>query len=142
MTKPTPLHNADLIYAAADGHQMQVASLTFEWRDTDTMHALHLLATQPAVDANFWVRIKPDEPPRTITINGHTVPEPMQHPPAEDEKIWLVDLTANNGAMSWHWVDCELGTRHLRRGICHTTRAAAVTHASALVSFTRHAPAQ
>lgn len=133
MTKPTPLHNAALIKAAADGYQMQVSTLDHGWRDTDTMHALNLLANQHPMSSTIMVRVKP----RILHINGHEVPEPMQHPPTEHEKIWLVDLTAHSGAMSWHWVDCELGTRHLRRGICHTTQAAAEAHAEALLSLTR-----
>lgn len=137
MTKPTPLHNADLIRAAADGHQMQVASPTLYWRDTDTVHALHLLATQPAVGANFWVRVKPTEPPRTITINGRIVPEPLRTPPQLGQACWIADVTSRKLWYYWKWSNDEQERHWLRIGMCHATQAAAVAHATALLSFTR-----
>lgn len=74
--------------------------------------------------------------PRTITINGREVPEPMRSEPAIESQYFMPQLTTEikYGFAYWRAGNSEI--RWLSKGLCHSTKEAAIAHAEALLSFT------
>jgi hypothetical protein len=71
--------------------------------------------------------------PKTILVNGFEVPEPMRVEPAIKSKYYLPALACeqlNHTA----WWDANHAER-LKRGICHSTKEAAVAHAKAMLGI-------
>jgi len=70
---------------------------------------------------------------KTININGHEVPEPMQVKPDIGAKYWYVDI---DELRQWTtWQDDEYDNNRFKNGVCHATKEAAIAHAKALFSF-------
>ena len=75
--------------------------------------------------------------PRTITINGYEVPEPVREPLAMRQKYFFPCIS-NDGLVDWfHWGGYPIDNRLLGRGLIHLTEEAACAHAEALLSFTK-----
>ena len=71
--------------------------------------------------------------PRTITIAGIEVPEPMREAPPKGTQYHCPDLL-ERGEVSWvNWSGQSLDYQYLARGICHYTEEAAQQHARALI---------
>jgi len=84
-----------------------------------------------------WLEtVKYRRKPRTISINGHEVPEPMWVEPAPAETFWFPRLAGTDIAEADVWANAEFERTLLARGLCHSTREAAEAHARALLSFT------
>lgn len=77
--------------------------------------------------------------PKTITINGREVPEPLREAPAEGTQVWHPCLYGGALADMSTWHDGVMLLESFRRGLCHATREAAELHARALLSFTKGA---
>jgi hypothetical protein len=75
--------------------------------------------------------------PRTITINGYEVPEPMRVKPSLGDKFYITFLT-NNTIESYFFSDSSTENRWFKLGFLHQTREAAELHLEALLSFTKH----
>ena len=74
--------------------------------------------------------------PRTITINGREVPEPMRDVPEFGQECYIVAME-NQPPFEWvTWDNGEFDRRWLSRGLVHSTKEAAIAHAEALLSFT------
>lgn len=73
--------------------------------------------------------------PKTIKIGVHVVPEPMREKPDFGHKFYFVDPETNEGINCDIWNNCDLDKIKFDRGICHTTKEAAIAHAKALFSF-------
>ena len=71
--------------------------------------------------------------PRTITIAGIGVPEPMREAPPVGTECWRVDLRGEPLAMRIIWDDVGAEKLWLRRGLLHRTEEAAQQHARALI---------
>ena len=80
--------------------------------------------------------------PKTICINGYTVPAPIKNPPSKGTTVFAPNLLANHvdecdfKAYSTVWVNSEEQIRMLKLGLIHLTAEAAYSHAKALLSFT------
>lgn len=85
--------------------------------------------THPKWDVECQYRRKP----RTISINGHEVPEPLRVEPELRSTYWLTGLL---GPVAVSWDGGDSDQDRLQRGILHATREAAEAHARALLSFT------
>ena len=72
-----------------------------------------------------------------ININGFEVPEPLKLHPDVGEKYYGVHISDTELFGEWTWVGDNLDSRWLTRGLCHSTKEAAILHAQALLSFTR-----
>jgi len=79
--------------------------------------------------------------PRTISINGHDVPEPLRGPLPRGTTYWIVTLDQPCEAI---WLyggsderDIADAMNLFHSGRYHATREAALAHAEALLSFTR-----
>ena len=74
--------------------------------------------------------------PRTITINGIDVPAPEVVAPAVGTRYWWPDLFGGVICTYSTWYNDKQDKQALARGIVHLTKAAALKHAEALLSFT------
>ena len=76
--------------------------------------------------------------PRTITINGYEVPEPVTEPPKkEGQSYWVIHPFAKEGFRQNFWYGAHSDLAALRHGLVHLTEEAARVHAEALLSFTK-----
>ena len=126
-TNKTPHPAADLLRAIADGEQMQESVYT-PWKNCGAHRAIELIAHG---DDNR-VRIAP----RTITVNGIEVPEPMRVEPQLEAEYWVAEVTRERPA-KYLWHGGDIGKRWLRRGLLHTTEAAAQAHVDAILALSR-----
>lgn len=81
----------------------------------------------------FWeYRLKP----KTISINGFKVPEPVSSPLSNGTRYYIASLGYSVKYTKSTWCGDDLDLSWLERGIIHLTREAAILHAKALLSFT------
>lgn len=73
---------------------------------------------------------------RTLTINGHEVPEPMRVELELGTQYYEPQILSINKYIRWVWADGETNHRALQRGLIHLTKEAAIAHSEALLSFT------
>ena len=84
-----------------------------------------------AINGDGWT-LTPN--PRTITINGIDVPSPEVVAPAVGTQCWVPHLSSE--AIKYTWSGDAYDRLDLVRGLIHLTKAAALKHAEALLSFT------
>lgn len=116
----------------ADGETVELLDGHSGWMVGDARTLLSIILKREAKPEDF--RLKP----RTISINGHEVPEPMRVKPAFGAKYYVpyLQVACENPFDELTWY-AEDGDRfRLNLGICHATREAAEAHARALLSFT------
>lgn len=85
----------------------------------------------------IWSLTKPEPKPRFIDINGHKVPEPLRVAPAYDTRYYVPDLVSNILFSAYLWQDDDFDNCWLKLGFVHLTKEAAISHAQALLSFTK-----
>ena len=73
--------------------------------------------------------------PRTITVNGFEVPEPMREAPVVGVEYYLVDVSNDRMAAAYLWRNHTADKCWLSRGICHYTKEAAIAHAKAMLGI-------
>lgn len=93
----------------------------------------HSLPEHPIWDEIIEYRRKP----RTITINGHEVPEPVREPLEDGQGYFLLDITRGDFADKFFWTGGRIDKKWLEHGLIHLTEEAAKAHAEALLSFTK-----
>jgi hypothetical protein len=81
----------------------------------------------------FYWKIKP----KTITINGYEVPEPIRIRPRKDELCYIPYLS-DGKVQEFNFTDSITSSRWFKQGLLHKTREAAKLHLEALLSFTKH----
>ena len=74
--------------------------------------------------------------PRTITINGIKVPEPVREPLKYGQLYWIVDL-ASKEPRKKHWGSDGFDYRWLDRGMIHLNEDAAEAHTDAIYRANR-----
>lgn len=74
--------------------------------------------------------------PRTITINGREVPEPLRKVPLYGDTYHVVTFASWGAPYCFVWGDDERQSKWFALGLCHSTKEAAIAHAEALLSFT------
>lgn len=74
--------------------------------------------------------------PRTITINGREVPEPMRRAPEVGQECYIVAMEKQPLFGEITWDNDSFDHRWLSRGLLHSTKEAAIAHTKALLSFT------
>ena len=73
--------------------------------------------------------------PRTITVNGFEVPEPMQEAPTAGAEYFTPNITGDELWARANWNSDRFDKRWLSRGLCHTTNEAAIAHAKAMLGI-------
>lgn len=82
------------------------------------------------------VRIKP----RTVTVAGVELPEPLRVAPKYNEVVWLSNpyyQAGDEGCARWLWTSSKVDKRYLESGLLHSTREAAEQWREFLLSMTR-----
>ena len=74
--------------------------------------------------------------PKTIRIGKTDVPEPMREKPEYLSIYYVPSLSGSDLYGARQWQNSDLSRIYFERGLCHTTKEAAIAHAKALFSFT------
>lgn len=111
-----------VVQAAAEGYGTQ-SLCAGVWYDTSG--DIELLTS------HIIYRVKP----RTITVNGFEVPEPMRDKPSKGCAYFISSTVDTNMFIRDTWIDDKLGNRWLDSGLCHTTKEAAIAHAKAMLGI-------
>lgn len=99
-----------------------------EWRLTNNEHfPWKALGGIPNLTSRIY-RVKP----RTITVNGVEVPEPLREAPAEGSLFWMVSLLDAEPSVV-QWSTSRTYMRCLERGLLHATQKNAQAHIDALL---------
>ena len=77
--------------------------------------------------------------PRTITVNGIEVPEPVRTMPSFGDRIFLADVCKVDGVTDWGFDASPQLMAAFRRGIIHLTKEAAQQHAEAMLAPSKRA---
>lgn len=94
-----------------------------QWKDRDGPFA-------------FWTETSYRRKPRTITINGREVPEPMREAPDIGKEYYIAATGNEDMFVVGPWEGDRYDCMRLSRGLCHSTKEVAIAHAEALLSFT------
>ena len=113
-----------VVRAAANGEEIEYLSHTGKWRDRGDGMA-----------ETFKPRLKYRIKPRTITVNGFEVPEPMREAPEIGSRYWIATTTGQTLAGDAVWNADIADLLWLSRGICHYTKEAAIAHAKAMLGI-------
>lgn len=122
MTNYNEILNAhEAAIACGNGEALECSLLAMDsWKPLKKDHE--------SFSANFKYRhVK-----RTITVNGHEVPEPMKDEPTYDTIYYVPDPTVDNTPWQCRWIGAAKDVALLRLGLCHATMEAAIQHGKAL----------
>jgi len=118
------------IIAYANGEKVEWSDVDNEnWHDLDDL-AYPLCAFD--IRCNKF-RIAP----KTISINGHEVPEPCREKLEHNTEYFFPCPSHPDDYGTFYWNDHKHNFYHLKAGFVHLTKEAAIKHAEALLSFTR-----
>jgi hypothetical protein len=91
--------------------------------------------SEDAIALEDW-KIKP----KTISINGFEVPEPVKEPLPVGKRFFIPNLAVTHPQSTLSsftfWSGVEADMIWLQRGLIHLTEEAAIEHAKVLLSFT------
>lgn len=126
-------HNAEILRAIADGKPLQYFTIGGTWNDVRAETILKWLSGKYSyIVTAKGVRVKPS----TVRIGAYDVPEPMRVAPEEGTTYYFVHLDKFDNYDYHDWDGGVFDTNILNKRICHSTKEAAKTHASALLSLT------
>jgi hypothetical protein len=124
-------HAALMAEYAKDAAEHEQPWGLWEHNHADRSDTWRTLASHPLWHIDAAYRRKP----RTITINGVEVPEPLRVAPAFDTDYFVVKIHETNFATVW--TNDSYDQRVLAAGLAHLTYEAAEIHTNALLSFTK-----
>lgn len=117
--------NYEFLIAVANGDDLSEWEYQFdgnkEWKPA---------IRRGGVAANILFRFRRN--PKTITINGIEVPEPMRVDPKYKEVYWVASVSYNC-AQSCVWRSDDVDKKWLASGLIHSTKEAAEQHRRALI---------
>ena len=127
MTRPHP-HAASMLLYAQDAAETDKPWERWEFKGSN--NGFNGCLKHPEWHENFEYRRKP----RTITVNGIEVPEPIREEPKMGEKFFLVNLVSPTLVTAFPWSNHSYDTEWLNKGLLHFTEEAAIAHAKALLA--------
>lgn len=83
----------------------------------------------------FLVGVLYRNKPRTISVNAFEVPEPMRSAPKRDTLYFAAAINAPDLYKPAYWNDEYWDMLWLSRGLCHSTKEAAIAHAKAMLGI-------
>ena len=126
---------ANILRAIADGEEIQWQASNGNWLNKDHGDSLIEIGQMTYVSSRYRVK------PKTITINGFEVPEPLRDMPKDANRVfWPVLASASGSNYDWSYVSENKNVMleaMLLQGLLHSTREAAQAHAHALISLTQ-----
>lgn len=122
----------ETLKAIIDGRNLEFRHLSFrEWTRLNPLD--NPLGLESIFKGDVLFRLAQE----MITIGGVSFPKPQSKPLEFDTEYWVADI--NNQYYAAHtpnrWVDDFIDKRHLRRGLIHLSREAAIAHAKALIKL-------
>lgn len=73
--------------------------------------------------------------PRTITVNGREVPEPVREAQKTCTPYYVPRLDSAGLVVESYWIGSGFDDLMLQRGLIHLTKEAAITHAKAMLGL-------
>lgn len=73
--------------------------------------------------------------PKMILVNGFEVPEPMRVKTTCKTEYFVASVRNDGYFEQYCWFDDSSDKKWLSRGICHTTKEAAIAHAKAMLGI-------
>ena len=126
---------ANILRAIADGEIIEWEESSGVWIKRISDYALKEIANAKYQPKRYRVK------PKTITINGFEVPEPLRQMPKDANRVfWPVLASASGSNSDWSYVSENKNVMleaMLLQGLLHSTREAAQAHAHALISLTQ-----
>ena len=127
MNQPHP-HAASMLLYAQDAAETDKPWERWEFKGSD--NGFNGCLKHPEWREDFEYRRKP----KTITVNGIEVPEPVRKAPKFREKFFLVNPASPTLFNEYSWSDHEYDNGWLNKGLIHLTEKAAIAHAKALLA--------
>lgn len=84
----------------------------------------------PEWNAHFEYRRKP----KTITVNGIEVPEPIRETPKIGDQYYLAYPVSSSEFVSYFWTNAREEKMWIEKGLLHLTKEAAIAHAKAMIA--------
>ncbi len=125
------VHAALMLQYAQDAAETSEPWRRWEGRPVGTDGEWRSSETNPGWLPHYEYRRKP----RTHTVNGFEVPEPMRDAPQRGARYWVPVIDAEDYAASTYWSGADhdtYDTRCLERGLVHATKEAAIANAKAM----------
>lgn len=129
---------ARLLHEIADDVEAKV-DLVKEW-EVDFLNNGKWEPLGYTADILGWVVTSPNRvrrKPRTITVNGVEVPEPLREI-VDGQEYWLADVKEGCSPCRFY-LEVPHERRWLRNGLCHATAEAAKAHREAMLLPSREA---
>lgn len=73
--------------------------------------------------------------PKTITVNGFEVPEPMREEPEHRQMVYLAHAAHFDFNLDFTWQRDNCAVNWLSRGLIHSTKESAIAHAKAMLGI-------
>jgi len=73
--------------------------------------------------------------PKIMLVNGFEVPEPMRVKLDAGKLYFVPDITEESHSSEIEWEGDNIDLRWLSRGLCHSTKEAAIAHAKAMLGI-------
>ena len=127
MNQPHP-HAASMLLYAQDAAETDKPWERWEFKGRD--NGFNGCLKHPEWHEHYEYRRKP----KTITINGIEVPEPIREAPKVGEQFFFVDLSLPTLTTYHPWEDDAYDRAWLKKGLIHSTKEAALAHAKALLA--------
>jgi len=86
-------------------------------------------------NGNFIYGLTYSIKPKMMLVNGFEVPEPMRAKPDVGSTYFVPDITGERYSSEIQWEGDQIDLSWLSRGICHTTKEAAIAHAKAMLGI-------
>lgn len=127
MNKPHP-HAASMLLYAQDAAETDKPWERWEFKGGDA--GFNRCLKHPEWQEQFEYRRKP----KTITVNGVEVPEPIRKEPEIGDKYYLVYPITGNFFIDYSWTNSKQEKQWLEKGLLQQTRHAAIAHAKAMIA--------
>ena len=127
MNQPHP-HAASMLLYAQDAAETDKPWERWEFKGCDA--GFNKCLKHPEWNDHFEYRRKP----KTITVNGIEVPEPIREAPKVGEKFFFVDLSVSTLTTHFSWENDAFDRDWLNKGLLHFTKEAAIAHAKAMLA--------
>lgn len=120
----------EALIAHLQGEKVECKAIDSKWSDfVECFGYISMGKLRDFGDAGWEFRLAP----RTITVNGREVPEPVKGKPIRNSDYYCVCLDGNELFCISSWTDHEVDVLRLQRGLIHLTKEAAIAHAKAML---------
>lgn len=127
MKTPHP-HAASMLLYAEDAAETDTPWERWEFKGDDT--GFNKCLKHPEWNVDFEYRQKP----KSITVNGIEVPEPMRKEPEKAEWYYLAYPISEDLYAQCTWTGARIDRLWLEKGLLHSTPEAAIAHAKAMIA--------